>query len=83
MIVVPVFHMLLVPKANIYFQTEQFRRQAGRIVRDEKVVLLPMRTQKNREDLTEEDFYPLAVSGQITEINAEGYLVVHGKPRGD
>ncbi|MBQ9437705.1 MAG: hypothetical protein IJU50_05185, partial [Lachnospiraceae bacterium] len=63
MIVIPVYNRLIVPDADIYFQTEQFKKMAGRAVMNEKVVILICKEETNREDMTEESFYPIGVSG--------------------
>ena len=68
MLVVPIKNMILVPNANMYFQTDYFRRIAGRVSLNEKVVLLQQKGSEEREDLREDSFYPIAVSGEIMEM---------------
>ena len=77
MIVIPVYNRLIVPDADIYFQTEQFKKMAGRAVMNEKVVILICKEETNREDMTEESFYPIGVSGSVSELGGDGFVTVH------
>ncbi|MBQ9272688.1 MAG: hypothetical protein IJ227_03075, partial [Mogibacterium sp.] len=79
MIVVPVYNMILAPNANIYFNTGQVRRNAGdkALAVGERVVLIVAKDNESYKDLTSESFYPIGISGEITEINHQGYVVVH------
>ena len=81
MIVVPVYNKLVVPDADIYFRRDQFRQLAIRAVTDEKVVILFSREDQKREELTEDSFYPIGVSGTVKEISNEGYIVVRTNGR--
>ena len=83
MLVIPVKKMILVPDANIYFQTDFFRDMAGRITLHEKVVFLMQRDDRKREELDDSSFFPIAVSGVIDEINPGGYVGVHTNNRVD
>lgn len=75
MLVVPVYNKLIVPYADIYFQTPDFEKLAGRgVALNEKVTLLVLKEPKEREDWTDESFYPIGVSGVVSEINQEGYI---------
>ena len=76
MIVIPVYNKLIVPDADIYFRRDQFRYLAGRAVLEEKVVLLVSRREEKREDMGEDSFYPIGLSGVVKEISNEGYIVV-------
>ena len=78
MIVVPVYNMILAPGANIYFSTNQVRRTAGdrALVEGEKVVLIVAKDNESYSDLTSESFYPIGISGEIAEVNYQGYIVI-------
>ena len=73
MIVVPVYNMILAPDANIYFNINQVRRNAGDkgLAVGERVVLIVARDNESYRDLTPESFYPIGISGEIKEINPE------------
>ena len=79
MIVVPVYNMILAPDANIYFNINQVRRNAGDkgLAVGERVVLIVARDNESYRDLTPESFYPIGISGEIKEINHQGYVVIH------
>ena len=83
MLVIPVKKMILVPDANLYFQTDFFRDMAGRITLHERVVFLMQRDDKKRSELTDDSFYPVGVSGVIDEINPGGYVSVRTHNRVD
>lgn len=77
MTVVPVYNVLAVPDANIYFQTETYKKMSGRApFENEKVILIVCRDKKERKDLTDNDFYPIGITGTITEVHNEGYIVI-------
>ena len=78
MIVVPVYNMILAPDASAYFGIEQIRRSAGEkgIAVGERVILIVAKENKGFREMTSEDFYPIGVSGSITEINNQGYVIV-------
>ena len=85
MIVVPVYNMILAPDANIYFNINQVRRNAGDkgLAVGERVVLIVARDNESYRDLTPESFYPIGISGEIKEINNQGYVVIHTSYRVD
>ncbi|MBQ4417151.1 MAG: endopeptidase La [Butyrivibrio sp.] len=81
MIVVPVYNRLIVPDADIYFRTDQFKYLAGRAVKGEKVVLLVCKEDIKRSDMTEDSFYPIGVAGVVSEISNEGYVLIRTSSR--
>lgn len=81
MIVVPVYDRQLIPSGNLYFQTEEFKSIGGSVVDGEKVVFLQLKNRQKREELTDESFYPIGVTGVVSDINPEGYVVIKVKNR--
>ncbi len=83
MIVVPTYNMILSAEANIFFPLDQLRRSAGAggIAIGEKVIMLVARENKSFTALEESDFYPIGVTGSITELNQQGYAVIHTQYR--
>ena len=77
--------MILAPDANIYFNINQVRRNAGDkgLAVGERVVLIVARDNESYRDLTPESFYPIGISGEIKEINSQGYVVIHTSYRVD
>ena len=78
MIVVPVYNMILTPNATVFFQVDQLRRSSGGsgVAVNERVILAPLKENGKNKELTEDNFYPIGVSGAITELNAQGYAVI-------
>ena len=76
MIVVPVYNKQLISEGNLYFQTDEFKALGGRAVQGEKVVLLQNKTYQKRNEMTEDNFYPIGVSGVLSNISSDGYIVV-------
>lgn len=84
MAVVPVYNILAVPGANIPLSLERFEKMIGRVpVSGERVTLIFMKEDKNREELNAEDFYTIGVSGTVTEVGDQGVLVFRCNVRVD
>ena len=83
MIVVPPYNMILSAEANIFYPLDQLRRSAGAggMAVGEKVILLVAKENKNFNALEEDDFYPIGVAGNITELNQQGYAAIHTQYR--
>lgn len=84
MAVVPVYNILAVPGANIPLSLERFEKMIGRVpVSGERLTLIFMKEEKGREELRAEDFYPIGVSGTVTEVGDQGVLVFRCNVRVD
>ena len=84
MAVVPVYNILAVPGANIPLSLERFEKMIGRVpVSGERVTLIFMKEDKTREELSAEDFYPIGVSGTVTEVGDQGMLMFRSNVRVD
>ena len=86
MTVVPVYNVIVVPDSNIFFAIDAYKKMTGRApFEGEKVILMMLHENDSREDLEKDSFYPIGVSGVITEVNAGGYLVIrtHGRVQFD
>lgn len=81
-IIVPVYNSVVLPNTNLYLQTESFRNVTKRdpAVGDRVIILISKEELTNR-DYTEDSFYPIGVSGKITDVNAQGYIVIHTENR--
>ena len=78
MTVIPIYQVLVAPDANTYFQTNHYRSLTGKPAREnERVVFVITRENQNRKELSDDSFYPIGLSGTITEVNPNGYLVIH------
>ena len=77
MVVIPIYNLLLVPDANIYLKSDQYRHLARRYAEvNDRVVLLACRKEQKRKDMTEDSFFPIGVTGFVNEVDPEGYVVI-------
>ncbi len=78
MIVVPTYNMILAADATLFYPLDQLRRTAGSsgVTVGEKVTLIVAKENKNLSELEEDDFYPIGVTGVISEINQQGYVTI-------
>lgn len=85
MIVIPVYNVILAPKATVYMGLEQVQRSAGErvILPGERIIMIVARENENLSDMTENSFYPIAVSGTITDVNKQGFVVIRTEYRVD
>ena len=76
MAVFPIYNILVVPDAYIYFKAEYYRQFAGKPpVQDEKVILIVAKEDLPRSELTNDSFYPIGLSGVITEVSDNGHAM--------
>ncbi|MBR1629042.1 MAG: endopeptidase La, partial [Lachnospiraceae bacterium] len=77
MTVIPIYHMLVAPDATTYFQTSRYRTLTGKPAKEnEKVVFVVTKENQNRLALSDDSFYPIGLSGVITEVNPNGFLAI-------
>lgn len=76
MTVVPIYNMIVAPNARTFLQTDVYRNVTGKDPQEnERIMLVLSRKQDKLSRMTQDDFYPIGVSAEITEINPNGYLV--------
>ncbi len=76
--VFPVYNILIVPDTSIYFKTETFEKVAGHApVAGERMIMVVAREDDERAAFTAESFYPIGVHAEVTEVNENGYLLLH------
>lgn len=78
MLVIPVYNMILAPDATLYLQTEQIQGcSAGKgFSIEENVVLIVVKEDAGYQDLSEDSFFPIGVSGSITDLNERGFVTI-------
>ncbi len=82
MTVIPVYNVLVVPESNIYLKTDLYQRLTDKEPKEgEKVMLIIQKENTPRDELTEDSFYPIGVSGSVSEVNSNGYLVIRTRSR--
>ena len=77
MTILPIYQIIALPGARMWLQNniyEQFSDGEPQV--GDRVSLLAQKEEKAREDLTAENFYPIAVSGVVSEVNSAGYLCI-------
>ena len=81
MIVIPVYDKLIAPDSDIFFRRDQFRYLAGNAGIDEKVILLVSKKDEEKAERTEESFYPIGLTGTVSQINNDGFVVIRSGGR--
>ena len=83
MIIIPIYNTIIAPNATLFFPTDDLKKNAGGkgLSLNEKIVLIVGKEKKALTDPDEDSFYPVGVSGSITEINPQGYTVIRTQYR--
>ena len=83
MIVIPIYNTIIAPNATLFFPTEDLKQSAGGkgLSLNEKLVLIVGKEKKALTNPSEDSFYPVGVSGSITELNPQGYTVIRTQYR--
>lgn len=77
MAVLPVYNVLAAPGSDIPISKDEYRRAVGRVpVVGEKVTMIFLKEKEMRLRLSEDSFFPIGLSGVITEIGEQGHLIV-------
>ncbi|MBR1599560.1 MAG: endopeptidase La [Lachnospiraceae bacterium] len=78
----PIYNILAVPDANVYLKSDYYEEMTGRQpAEDERVILMVEKEEITKDEITEDSFYPIGISGIITEANDNGYFLVHTNNR--
>ena len=82
MAVLPLYNVLTVPDATVYLKTKRYQGMVGGLPRvGEKMTLIIMKQKLEREALTQDSFYPVGVSGTVSEVHDEGWFAVRTRNR--
>ena len=66
----PVYNILAVPDANVYLKNDYYEEMTGKQPAvEERVILMFEKDEYTKDELTEESFYPIGLTGEITEVN--------------
>lgn len=78
MAVLPVYNIVTVPDSNIFFRSDYYKGMTDKEpVVGEKLTMIVMKNDTQRSALDKDSFYPIGLSGFITEVHNEGYAVAH------
>lgn len=82
--VIPLYNYMLLPNSFVYIPSDDLRDETKeRLNINDDVVLIPVKdTDISFEDISEK-FYPIGVSGRITESGIQGYIAVNTFDRVD
>lgn len=82
MILLPVYNLLVLPDVTFYFQNGYIDKLTQeKPEKDQKVLFLLLREEKDRENLAPEDFYPIGVTGTITGTDEDGNVSIETEAR--
>lgn len=77
MTVLPVYNMITVPDSNIYIKTDTYKKMTGKIPEaGEKITVIIAREQISRRQIQNDSFYTVGISGVISEVSDQGFIVV-------
>ena len=85
MITVPIYDMILLPGVSFYFKKEVYDKwQADSQEPEKQVMFLLMRNQKNPDEISDQDFYPVGFVAEVVDdvaTSAEGLVQLRVKHR--
>ena len=82
MVIMPVYNVIILPFTDIFLQMDKLigvKNQELRV--GSQVLFLISKDKQDNFQLNLDSFYPIGVMGIITEINHNGFLVVHTNER--
>ena len=76
MIYIPIYNAISLPDVSCYFQKEYLNQMSeSEIQAGDKVLFMQLKEEKEKETITGEDIYPIAVWGEIESIDGYWALV--------
>ena len=82
MIVIPVYNMILLPEITFYFKKDLFESlNLTGVEPGEDVLFVMQKEEKERAELTADDFYPVGVSGVVEKPDEEGNICIRVRER--
>ena len=78
MLVIPIYNTIILPDVQYNLEPDSLTdREKSLLKVEDTVILLPLKEEKTREELTVEDFYPIGLTGIVKGIrNADGDLIL-------
>ena len=84
MAVLPVYNMVAVPESSIFIKASFYRDIIGRNpMAGAFVTFVFLKRDTELRDITRNDFYPIGITGVITEANNNGYMMIKLEDRVD
>ena len=76
MMILPVSGLLVMPDVNYYFQNDYMEKyMQGMPEVGAEILFLLMKREKKISDMAPEDFWPVGVTGTVTELDSEDHSV--------
>ena len=78
MLVIPIYNTIILPDVQYNLEPDSLTdREKSTLKVEDTVILLPLKEEKTREELSVEDFYPIGLTGIIKGIrNTDGDLIM-------
>ncbi len=82
MITIPFYNLLILPDVTLYFQKEFYVEMAKKEPEQgEELAFVMLKEEKEREEITEQDIYPVGVYGVVVGFGDNGSVQVQTKER--
>ena len=78
MLVIPIYNTIILPEVQYNLEPDSLTdREKSQLKVDDKIMLVPLKEGRSREELKEEDFYPIGLLGYINGIrnNEEDFII--------
>ncbi len=77
MITIPVYNVLVVPDVTIFLKQESYTYLTGKEPKTgEKLALVVAKADEKPAEMDADSFYPIGISGTISDVTANGYVAV-------
>ncbi|MDO4175621.1 MAG: hypothetical protein Q4D42_12740, partial [Eubacteriales bacterium] len=77
MILVPAYDLVLLPGTRLYFKNEYYKELAQKDPEPgDSVIFVLLKQRKERSNISEEDIYPIGVTGMVEDIDAEDNICI-------
>lgn len=77
MILVPAYDLVLLPGTRLYFKKEYYKELAQKDPEPgDSVIFVLLKQRKERRNISEEDIYPIGVTGMVEDIDAEDNICI-------
>ena len=76
-LVIPVYDTIVIPNATLYFNADYYKQMTGKdpIIGD-NVIFIVQKEDTPYDELTNDAFVPVGVSGSVSEVNLNGYIAI-------
>lgn len=77
MIIVPAYDLVVLPGTRLYFKKEYYKELAQKEPKSgDAILFILLKQRKDRSSISEEDVYPIGVTGIIEDIDAEDNISI-------